>query len=240
MSTAPQRAIRGRLLSFLDDPAVAGEGASHRYLDDGLLVLENGRIAKVGEARDLLPALPPEATVDHYPDALVMPGFIDTHIHYPQTQVIASYGAQLLDWLQTYTFVEEQKFGDPDHAARIAAFFLDALQRNGTTTAVVYCTVHPQSVDAFFAESDRRNTRMVAGKVLMDRGAPEGLLDTAQRGYDDSKALIARWHGRGRQHYAVTPRFAITSTEAQLDAAGALLREHPDVHMQTHLSENTS
>ena len=238
MPMPPKKAIRGRLLTFADDPAVAGETASHRLVEDGLLVVEDGRIAQIGDAADLLRSLPADIVVDHYPDALIMPGFIDTHVHYPQTQVIASYGAQLLDWLQTYTFVEEQKFGDPDHAARIAGFFLDTLQRNGTTTAVVFCTVHPESAEAFFTESERRNARMVAGKVLMDRGAPDGLLDTPERAYDESKALIARWHGRGRQHYAVTPRFAITSTEAQLEAAGALLREHPDVHMQTHLSEN--
>jgi guanine deaminase len=233
-----QGAIRGRLLTFSGDPAELGAAASHRYLEDGLIVLEDGRIAQVGEARDLLPELDDATRVDHYPESLIMAGFIDLHIHYPQTQVIASYGAQLLDWLQTYTFVEEQKFGDPEHAAAVARFFLDELQRNGTTTAAVYCTVHPESVEAFFTESARRNTRMIAGKVLMDRGAPEGLLDTPQSGYDQSKALIARWHGQGRQHYAVTPRFAITSTEAQLEATGALMSEHPDAHFQTHLSEN--
>ncbi len=240
MAPSATKAIRGRLLTFLEDPAVADGRQSHRYLEDGLLVLEDGRIREIGEAAELLPKLPSDVAVDHYPDQLVMPGFIDTHIHYPQTRVIASYGAQLLDWLETYTFVEEQRFTDPAHAARIAGFFLDELQRNGTTTAAVYCSVHPESVEAFFEESHRRNARMVAGKVLMDRGAPQGLLDTAARGYDESKALIARWHGRGRQHYAITPRFAITSSEAQLEAAGTLLREHPEVHVQTHLSENLS
>ncbi len=236
-STTPA-AIRGRVLTFLDDPATAGEQASFRYLEDGLLILENGRIREAGEASPLLATLPPGAPVHHYPDELIMAGFIDTHIHYPQTQIIASYGAQLLDWLETYTYVEEQKFATPDHAARIADFFLDELCRNGTTTAAVYCTVHPESVNAFFAEAARRNMRMIAGKVLMDRNAPPGLLDTAASGYAQSQALIDRWHGQGRQHYAVTPRFAITSTEAQLEAAGALLRANPDVYLQTHLSEN--
>ncbi|MDH3472631.1 MAG: guanine deaminase [Rhodospirillales bacterium] len=238
MPSSALRAIRGRVLTFLDDPAVVGSEESHRYFEDGLLVLDGERIRDLGAARDLLPELPADAAVDRYPEQLVLPGFIDTHIHYPQTQVIASYGAQLLDWLRTYTFVEEQRFSDPGHAARIAGFFLDELLRNGTTTAAVYCTVHPESVEAFFAESQRRNTRMVAGKLLMDRNAPAALLDSAERGYEESKALIARWHGRGRQHYAVTPRFAITSTQAQLEAAGALLREHPEVYLQTHLSEN--
>lgn len=238
MPAKVDRALRGRLLSFLDDPATAGAAASHSYVEDGLLVIAEGRIARLGEAKDLLGALPEGLPVDHYPGDLILPGFIDPHIHYPQTQVIASYGTQLLDWLERYAFVEEQKFADPDHAARVAAFFLDELLRNGTTTAAVYCTVHAASVEAFFAESARRNTRMLAGKVLMDRGAPAGLLDRAQSGYDESKALIARWQGRGRQHYAVTPRFAVTSSPAQLEAAGALLREQPEVYLQTHLAEN--
>lgn len=233
------RAIRGRVLTFTDDPATAGSDA-HRYIEDGLVLIgADGMISKVGEAADLLANLADGSPVDHYPGKLIMPGFIDTHVHYSQTQVIASYGAQLLDWLQTYTFVEEQKFSDRAHAKRVASFFLEELARNGTTTASVYCTVHSASVDAFFEEAASRNMLMLAGKVLMDRGAPPGLLDTPQSAYDDSAALIARWHGRGRQLYAVTPRFAITSTEAQLEMAGALLTEHPGIHMQTHLSENT-
>lgn len=231
-------AVRGRLLTFTADPAEAGSAASHRYWPDGVVAIEDGAITAVGAAADILPSLPAGTPVDHYPDQLVLPGLIDTHLHFPQTQVIASYGAQLLEWLQKYTFVEEQKFADPAHAGRVAGFFLDELFRNGTTTAVVYCTVRPESAEAFFAESHRRNARMIAGKVMMDRGAPEGLLDTAQRGYDETKALAGRWHGQGRQHYAITPRFALTSTEAQLEAAGTLLREHPDCYLQTHLAEN--
>ncbi|MFO1049424.1 MAG: guanine deaminase [Geminicoccaceae bacterium] len=231
-------AVRGRLLTFTADPAEAGAEESHRYWQDGVVAIEDGSIVEVGEAKDVLPRLAEGTKVDHYPDRLVLPGLIDTHIHFPQTQVIGSYGAQLLEWLQKYTFVEEQKFADPAHAGRVARFFLDELFRNGTTTAVVYCTVRPESAEAFFTESHRRNARMIAGKVMMDRGAPEGLLDSAQRGYDETKALAGRWHGRGRQHYAITPRFALTSTEAQLEAAGALLREHPDCYLQTHLAEN--
>ena len=168
----------------------------------------------------------------------MLPGFIDAHIHYPQTRVIGSYGAQLLDWLNKYTFVEEQKFADLDHCEIVARFFLDELFRQGTTTACVYCTVHPASVEAFFTEAERRGARMIAGKVMMDRNAPPALRDTAQRGYDETKALIARWRGRGRLDYAITPRFAVTSSEAQLEAAGALLRETPGAYMQTHLDEN--
>ena len=238
MTAANTRALRGRLLAFLDDPAKVGAQSSYRCHKDGVLVIEAGRIARTGDASDLLPELPPGTPVDEYPDCLVMPGLIDTHIHYAQTQVIASYGAQLLGWLHKYTFVEEQKFGDSAHGAAIARFFLDELLRNGTTTAAVYCTVHPASVEAFFAESERRNTRMIAGKVLMDRNAPAPLTDSAERGYAESKSLLQQWHRRGRQLYAISPRFALTSSEAQLDAAGALLREHPDVYLQTHLAEN--
>lgn len=235
--TAPTRALRGRLLSFTDDPAAAGARAC-TYIEDGVLLIGAGRILAVGEAGALLPQLAPTVTVDRYADALILPGFIDAHIHFPQTQVIASYGAQLMDWLERYALVEEQRFADAGHAARVAAFFLDELARNGTTTAAVYGTVHAAAAEAFFAESYRRNTRMVAGKVLMDRNAPAALTDTAEAAYAESKALIERWHGRGRQLYAVTPRFAITSSEAQLAAAGTLLKEHPDCYLQTHLSEN--
>lgn len=232
------RAVRGRLLSFTDDPAGVGGQASHRYLADGVLRIEAGRIVAVGEAEAMLATLPPGTAVDHWPDRLILPGLIDPHIHYPQTRVIASYGAQLLEWLQNYTFVEEEKLKDPAHAEALAEFFLAELVRNGTTTAAVYCTVHPESVEAFFAASHRRNMRMIAGKVMMDRGAPPGLLDTPERGYRDSKASLARWHGKGRQLYAITPRFALTSSEAQLAATAALVREHADAFVQTHLAEN--
>jgi guanine deaminase len=236
--TANARAIRGPLLEFLDDPAEVGAAPSYRYQADGLLVIQDGRIARAGDTSDLLAEVPPETTVDHYPDCLILPGLIDTHIHYPQTRVIASYGTQLLEWLHRYTFVEEQKFADPAYAAGVARFFLDEILRNGTTTAAVYCTTHRASVEAFFAESERRRTRMIAGKMMMDRNAPAALTDTAERGYDESKALLQVWHGRGRQLYAITPRFALTSSAAQLEAAGALLREQPDVYLQTHLAEN--
>ena len=231
------RVIRGRVLSFRDDPRLVGERA-YDLIEDGAIRIDNGEIAAVGEAGAILAAAPPGVSVDDHRGKLVLPGFIDTHIHYPQTRVIGSYGAQLLDWLNTYTFVEEQKFADPAHCEIVARFFLDELFRQGTTTAVVYCTVHPQSVDAFFTESEKRGARMIAGKVMMDRNAPAPLTDTAQRGYDETKALIARWRGRGRLDYAISPRFAVTSSEAQLQAAGALVRENPAAYMQTHLDEN--
>jgi guanine deaminase len=231
------RIVRGRVLSFRDDPRLAGARA-WRLIDDGAVAMIDGLIAAVGEAREVLAAAPADAVVDDHSGRLVLPGLIDAHVHYPQTRVIGSYGAQLLDWLNKYTFVEEQKFADPAHSAAVARFFLDELFRHGTTAACVYCTVHPQSVDAFFAEAERRGARMIAGKVMMDRNAPPGLMDTAQRGYDETQALIARWRGRGRLDYAITPRFAVTSTEAQLEAAGALAAEHRGAYVQTHLDEN--
>ena len=232
------QAIRGRILTFLRQPEGPGDSGSYRYLADGMVHALDGRIAAIGPAAEVAATLPPGTPVDAWPDQLILPGLIDLHIHLPQTQVIASYGAQLLDWLERYTFVEEQKYADPAHAAAGARFFLDELLANGTTTAVVYGSVHRQSAEAFFAESARRGTAMIAGKVMMDRNAPDALRDTAQSAYDDTKALINAWHGQGRQRYAITPRFAITSTPGQLAAAGALLAEYPDCYMQTHLSEN--
>ena len=232
------RAIRGRLLTFLRAPNGAGDAQSYRYVGDGIVVVKNGRIDAAGPASELTSRLPANTAIDHFPDALITPGFIDPHIHYPQTQVIASYGTQLLEWLEKYTFVEEQKFVDPTHAARNAEFFLDELARNGTTTAVAYCTAHPGSADALFAAAHKRNAGMIAGNAVMNRNGPLGLLAPAATAIADSRALIGKWHGTGRQHYAVTPRFAITSTEEQLTELGALLAEFPTVLMQTHLDEN--
>jgi guanine deaminase len=235
--TSSARVIRGRVLTFTDEPRLAGATAM-RLIEKGAMLVEDGVIAAVGEASDVARRAPADARVDDHGEKLILPGFIDTHIHYPQTRVIASYGAQLLEWLQKYTFVEEQKLRDPRHADIVARFFLDELARQGTTSAMVYCTVHPESVDAFFTESEKRGARMIAGKVMMDRNAPPGLCDTPQRGYDETKALIQRWRGKGRLDYAISPRFAPTSTDAQLEASGALARENPEVYVQTHLCEN--
>ncbi len=230
--------LRGRTLSFLRWPDGARDLDAFRYEEDGGLLLSEGKIvaagpfaevkAKAGEGVEI---------IDHRPH-LLMPGFIDCHAHMPQMQIIASYGAELLDWLNTYTFPEETKFRDTQHGRRISRLFLDELIRHGTTSVVAYCSVHKESAEAFFAESHGRDMLNIAGKVMMDRNAPDGVLDTPQSGYDDTKALIAEWHGKGRQHYAVTPRFAITSSPEQMEMAQALMREHPDLHMQTHLSEN--
>ena len=232
------RAIRGRLLTFLRAPRGAGDAQSYRYIDDGIILVKDGRIEAVGPADELTARLAARTPVERHAGALILPGFVDPHIHYPQTQVIASYGAQLLEWLEKYTFVEEQKFADPVHAARNAEFFLDELARNGTTTAVAYCTAHPASAEALFAAAHKRNAGMIAGNSVMNRNAPPGLLAPAATAMADSRDLIRRWHGTGRQRYAVTPRFAITSTDEQLAELGALLKEFPTVLMQTHLDEN--
>lgn len=237
MMSNTRKAYRAAILHSLADPAVVGVEQSYEYFEDGILLIENGKVAQVGAAAELLPKLA-GIEVQHYRDALITPGFIDTHIHYPQTGMIASYGEQLLDWLNTYTFPTEKQFEDKAHASDVAAIFLKELLRNGTTTALVFGSVHPQSVDAFFEQAEKLNLRMIAGKVLMDRNAPDYLTDTAQTGYAESKALIERWHGKGRLHYAVTPRFAPTSTPEQLELAGKLLGEYPDLYMHTHLSEN--
>ena len=230
--------LRGRLLSFLTEPEGLDDRASYRFAEDGGLLIEDGTIVAMGDYATVAARAPAGVeTVDHRPH-LILPGFIDPHAHMPQMQVIASYGAELLDWLNNYTFPEETKYRDPRHARRFARHFLDELVRHGTTTVAAYCSVHKASAEALFSEALARDMLVVAGKVMMDRNAPDGLRDTPQSSYDDTRALIAEWHGRGRLCYAVTPRFAITSSPEQLEMAGQLMREFPDLHMQTHLSEN--
>lgn len=227
--------LRGRVLSFYRAPQGLDDSESYLYLDDGAVSIEDGKVVAVGDysAANVTGA----EVIDHRPH-LILPGFIDLHVHYVQSHIMAAYAGSLLEWLNTYTFIEEQKFSQQGHADAVAVDFYDALIRHGTTTAVAYCSSHPRSVHAFFAEAQRRNMLMVGGKVMMDRNAPEALCDTAQSSYDDTKSLIARWHGVGRGLYAISPRFAITSTPEQLEAAQALVAEHPQAYVQTHLSEN--
>jgi guanine deaminase len=231
-------AIRGGLLTFTGDPFVSGVAATRRYEADAIVVMEGGRILDCGPAGDLMARMPAGTPVTHYANALIGAGFIDCHVHYPQLPIIGAGGKPLLDWLSGYTFAAEERFADEGYARSVARAYLRENLRNGITSAAVFCTVHPGSVDVLFDEALALDMRLVAGKVLMDRNAPSYLLDTVQAGYDDSKALIARWHGKGRLGYAVTPRFAVTSSPAQLDAAGALKREHAGVHVQSHVSEN--
>jgi len=236
----PNQTIQGFRANFLDaiaDPFFAPEADCMRYFADGLLIVEHGKVKDLGNYEELKIKYA-NIPITHYPDRLIVSGFIDTHIHFPQTEMIASYGEQLLQWLSTYTFPVEGKFSDRHYASEIAAIFLDELLKNGTTTALVFTTVFPQSTDAFFEEAQRRNLRMIAGKVMMDHNAPEFLRDTAASSYQESKQLIEKWHKRDRLLYAVTPRFAITSTFEQLSYAGKLLAEFPDVYLHTHISEN--
>ena len=232
------RAHRGAILHFRSDPGSGDDPDSFEFFDDGLLVTADGRVASIGPARELLPALPSDAELVEHRDSILMPGFVDTHVHYPQTDIVGTGGRQLLDWLEHYTFPAERGFSDPAHAREVAEFFLDELVRNGTTTALVFCTVHPASVQAFFEAAAARRMRMAAGKVLMDRNCPEYLRDTPETGERATRELLEAWHGRERLLYAITPRFAPTSSDAQLASAGRLATDYPDALIQTHVAEN--
>lgn len=230
--------LRAMTLNFVDDPFVVGPEAAARLDSDGAVCIEAGVIKDMGSFERISQTYP-TATVSHYPNHLICAGFVDAHVHYPQTGIIASWGKRLIDWLNTYTFPEEMKFYDPAYAQMVADRYLDLALDHGSTTVASYCTIHTESVDAIFQAAQARKMRIVAGKTCMDRNAPEKLRDTAQLAYDDSNTLIQRWHGIGRGTYAITPRFSPTSTPGQLDALGALWAEHPSCLMQTHLSEQT-
>ena len=233
-----ERLMRGPLLHCLSEPDK--DAAAVDYQSDALLWIKNGLVHKMGGYDSIVKELTPAqlSKIEDCSQYLMVPGFVDCHIHYPQTEMIAAYGTQLLEWLNTYTFPVESSFKDPVKAAAVSKVFIDQLLSNGTTTALVFCSVHPESVDALFTEAQKHNMRIIAGKVMMDRNAPANVLDTAQTSYDQSKQLIQRWHGVDRLQYAITPRFAPTSTDEQLAAAGRLLAEHEGVYMHTHLAEN--
>lgn len=233
-----KKAVRGAMVTFRNDPFAQSVEECLVYRSDALIVMENGRIIAVDDADRLMPTLEDGVEVTHYRDALIMPGFIDCHAHFAQTPMIAAFGEQLIDWLHLYTFHTEQAFDELPLAREVARVFLDEQLRNGITTSAVFGTVHPESIDALFTEAAARNVRMLAGKVCMDRHAPEALLDTPARAYDESEALIGRWHGKQRLEYVITPRFAPTSSHAQLEALQALAAKYPDMPIQTHLSEN--
>ncbi|MEL5529223.1 MULTISPECIES: guanine deaminase [Serratia] len=232
-------AIRGNFFDIaacVEEPQQLDERL--RHIPDGLLLLNGGVIVWFGSWQQGEALLPPGFAVTEYRDKPIVPGFIDTHIHYPQTEMIAAYGDQLLDWLNNYTFPTESRYGCERHADAMSAFFLRELLSNGTTTALVFGSVHPQSVDALFSQAQTLNMRLIAGKVMMDRHAPQALLETPEQSYHDTRELIERWHGKGRLGYAITPRFAPTSTPALLAQVQRLREEFPDVWLQTHLSEN--
>ncbi|NEY91436.1 guanine deaminase [Tabrizicola oligotrophica] len=229
--------ILGQVLTFTGDPFAEGLAAA-RHLRHGAVLVEHGRIAAIGESA-VLRATHPAARVTDYGQHLISAGFIDAHVHYPQTAIIASWGKRLIDWLNSYTFPEEMRFADPAYAGAVAERYCELTLANGTTSFCSYATIHPESVDAIFTAAQAQGQRVWAGKTCMDRNAPEGLRDTAQTAYDDSKRLLARWHGVGRLSYVITPRFSPTSTPDQLAALGALWAENPSCLMQTHLSEQT-
>jgi len=234
--------VRGQVLHFLADPGEQDDADSYQYFRDGALWIVDGHIADLGPWVGVQARVAPEdlaaAEVFNYGDRLILPGLVDTHCHYPQSGIIASFGRQLLDWLNDYTFPAEAAFADPEVAARTADYFLDRLLAHGTTTASVFSTVHPESVDAFMAAAKKRDLRMLTGKVMMDRNAPANLVDSVADAERDCVALIERWHGQGRLRYSITPRFAPTSTAAQLALAGELYKSKPDLHVQSHLAEN--
>ena len=234
------QAYRAALYHQLDDPGLEAQprAGTVEYYADGMLVVEDGQVRDLGPAEAVAARLPDGVEVEHWPDHLLIPGLIDSHVHMPQLDVIASYGTQLLQWLQTYTFPAEARFADAAFAHEAAGAFLDELLRNGTTSAMVFCTVHGASAESFFQAACARRLCMIAGKVMMDRNAPANLLDTLASSEQDSRRLIEHWHGRDRLHYAITPRFAPTSSERQLRLAGALLAEYPGLYLQTHLAEN--
>jgi guanine deaminase len=233
--TCPLQAYRASILHLLEDPTKTDEGVA--FHDDGLLLVEDGHVAACGDHADLHELLG-DTPVEDLTGKLITPGFIDTHIHFPQVDIIAAHGAQLLDWLEQHTFPAEAAFADPAHAAEAAEFFVKELLRNGTTTALVFGSVHKGSVEALFRAALARDMRLIAGKALMDRNAPQGLTDTVESSRADMQGLIADWHGKGRLGYAVTPRFAISCSDEQLAMAGEVLAQNPGVWMQTHLSEN--
>ncbi|MBJ7555590.1 guanine deaminase [Marinomonas spartinae] len=232
MSTTSLQAHCSSVLHFLGQD-------KYEYFSDGLLLVDtcSGRIVDVGHREALLKQYP-QAAVFYYQDALIMPGLIDTHVHYPQVDVIASHGEQLLAWLDQYTFPTEARFSDPEHAQETAEFFLEELLRNGTTTAAVFGSVHASAAEAFFCASEKRNTRMIMGKSMMDRNTPDALSETTEVSYQQTRQLIERWHHNGRQLYAATLRFVVTSTPAQFAHIRTLMEEFPDLYMQTHLAEN--
>jgi guanine deaminase len=236
--TAGPAAYRASVFHLLRDPGPDNDPSAAQFIEDALLVVRDGRVDALGDYAALAPSLSPGTPVEDLRGKWIVPGFVDTHVHYAQTDIIASPGEQLLQWLDRYTFPEEGRFHDAGHAAEVAGFFLDELLRNGTTSAMVFPTVHKASVDALFAAAHERGMRLISGKCLMDRHAPDFLLDTAESGDADSRELIERWHGKGRLAYAITPRFAATSTERQLELAGRLYGERNGLYVQSHVAEN--
>ncbi|MDJ0699357.1 MAG: guanine deaminase [Woeseiaceae bacterium] len=232
-------AFRATLLHCLADPGEHDDPSAWQCVDDGILLVDDGKIVAAGPAEDIQAQLADDVEMQDLRGKIIVPGFVDCHVHFSQLDIIASFGEQLLDWLNRYAYPEEMRFADPEHARSVAHAFVDELLANGTTTALVFATVHGHSAEAIFEAAAAKGMRLIAGKVLMDSNCPEPLRDDPESGYAQTRDLIERWHGRGRLGYAITPRFALTSSEAQLAAAGRLAAEYPDVWLHTHLAENT-
>jgi len=233
--------FQANILYFLKDPTIVDNPSEClKYYEDGLLIIEDGYIKDSGEYKTLIKkyALDTNDISTAYKNKLIIPGFIDTHIHYAQTEIIGSYGEELLPWLEKYTFPTEMKFKDKKYADKISEFFINQLLKNGTTTALVLGTVHENSINSIFKAASKKQMRLIAGKVMMDTNAPKELCDTAISSYQQSEKLIKKWHKKQRLLYAITPRFAPTSTKKQLKLAGKLKRKYPSVYVHTHLSEN--
>ncbi|HSY51952.1 MAG TPA: guanine deaminase [Thermoanaerobaculia bacterium] len=228
--------FRARVFSPVDDPFATDPAKSYVYYDDGYLAVDGDRIVSVGDWRDVPRRSSTLTQLGR--DIIIAPGFVDTHLHAPQLEMIGSYGGDLLEWLNRYTFPTEAKFSDPKHAEMVAGIFFDELLRNGTLCALIFSTIHHRATDIFFAEAERRGFRAIIGKTMMDRNAPEALLETPRQAFDESRALLQKWHKRGLLRYAITPRFAPTSTPELLEAAGQLRREFPDAYVHSHISEN--
>ena len=228
-------AIRGAIFSAVDDSSLAQP--SWQHLEDGVLIVADGRIEQVLPFSAFAESKYASHPLRHYPNSLICPGFVDAHIHYAQTRIPASPAAELIEWLENHTFPEELRFAESDYADEVATEFFDELLRNGTTSALVYPTVHQVSADKLFEHAHQRNVRMVAGKVLMDKNAPDGLLDGEDCGYAETRSLVKKWHQTGRQNYAIVLRFACTSTHEQMSLCGRLVEEYPEMLFHTHLSE---
>lgn len=233
------KALQGRIFYCVADPYLNDEKDSYRFIENGLLVCDDaGVIVEVGEAQELLPKYK-DVNIEKYDETcLIVPGFIDSHLHYPQLEIIGAYGKQLLDWLNNYTFIAEQKYADKTYAKQVSEFYVNELIKNGVTTAATYATVYAESTDALFEAASAVNFNMIGGKIFMSRNAPEALTAKPQKSYDETEALIKKWHKNGRNKYAITPRFAITCPEEELEMCGELFKKYDDIFMQTHLSEN--
>ena len=230
-----KKLIKGHIIHFPE--VTANPESNFQEFKTGALLLDGEKIAAIGCANQLLEQNP-DAAVTDYGKQLIVPGFIDTHLHFPQTEMIASFGEQLIDWLNKYTFPTERQFEDPQYSAKIADFFLRQLWMNGTTTAAVYATVHKNSSEQLFKAALAKNMQLLTGKVCMDRHCPDYLQDTAESALRDTVDLIETWHNKGRLKYAITPRFAPTSTEKQMTLLGELMSTYKDIYLQSHVNEN--